>query len=34
LEIISPSGKVRLPTDRVYVKESQRDSLATAQYEI
>jgi len=24
LEIISPSGKVRLPTDRVYVKESQR----------
>ena len=34
LEIISPSGKVRLPTDRVYVKESQRDSLAPAQYEI
>ena len=34
LEIISPSGKVRLPTDRAYVKESQRDSLATAQYEI
>jgi hypothetical protein len=24
LEIISPSGKVRLPTDRVYVKESRR----------
>ena len=34
LEIISPSGKVRLPTNRVYFKESQKDSLATAQYEI